>query len=213
MCTHAPPKTVPTLLQPTVRGGLIISWCGMRGIVTLAAALALPDGREGPPVPYRDLLVLTAFCVVVGTLTIQGLTLKPLLRRLDLRDDGPVEREVNAARVGALRAAVASLDAELAPEEAQAQVAALRREYGAALARAGEAPDGHVPEHMPSDAPRRRAVAAARRAISDLRSRGEIGDEAFHRVEEQLDWMELSAGGGGGAGGGADESLTGMRAG
>ena len=61
------------MLRPTVGSGLVISWAGMRGIVSLAAALALPSGF-----PYRNLIVLTAFSVVLGTLIIQGLTLKPL---------------------------------------------------------------------------------------------------------------------------------------
>ena len=63
----------------------------MRGIVSLAAALALPA-----TFPFRDLIVLTAFAVVLGTLVIQGLTLKPLLRALDLHDDDPVGRELGA---------------------------------------------------------------------------------------------------------------------
>ena len=81
------------MLRPTVGSGLIISWSGMRGIVSLAAAMALPSGF-----PYRDLIVLTAFSVVLGTLVIQGLTLKPLLRALNLHDDDPVGREVRVAR-------------------------------------------------------------------------------------------------------------------
>src|SRR5262249_37069925 len=71
---------------PTVRGGLLIAWCGMRGIVPLAAALALPAVAGGKPFPYRDLIVLTAFAVVLGTLVLQGLSLRPLLRALDLQD-------------------------------------------------------------------------------------------------------------------------------
>ena len=78
----------------------------MRGIVSLAAALALPSAF-----PYRDLIVLTAFSVVLGTLVIQGLTLKPLLRALDLHDDDPVGRELRAARERALRAGLASFAA------------------------------------------------------------------------------------------------------
>src|SRR3982074_2783174 len=76
-----------------------ISWAGMRGIVSLAAALALPSAF-----PYRDLIVLTAFSVVLGTLALQGLTLKPLLRALDLHDDHPVRRELIAALQRAPRA-------------------------------------------------------------------------------------------------------------
>src|SRR4051812_32082046 len=71
------------MLQPTVQSGLLVSWCGMRGIVTLAAALALP---EAPAFPYRDLIVLCAFSVVFGTLVLQGFTLRPLLALLHLRD-------------------------------------------------------------------------------------------------------------------------------
>ena len=85
-----PPRPI---LRPTIQSGLMISWAGMRGIVSLAAALALPSGF-----PYRDLIVLTAFSVVLGTLVIHGLTLKPLLRALNLHDDDPVGREVQAAR-------------------------------------------------------------------------------------------------------------------
>jgi len=69
------------MLRPTVGSGLVISWAGMRGVVTLAAALALP-----PQFPARDVIVLTAFSVVLGTLLVQGLTLKTLLRALDLHD-------------------------------------------------------------------------------------------------------------------------------
>jgi monovalent cation/hydrogen antiporter len=103
------------MMAPSVKGGLIIAWCGMRGIVTLAAALALPSGDGGPAFPYRDLIVLVAFCVVLGTLLIQGLTLRPLLDWLDLRDDDPVGREVARARVAAYGAALASLDGEVSP--------------------------------------------------------------------------------------------------
>src|SRR3954465_9446274 len=66
------------MLRATVGSGLVISWAGMRGIVSLAAALGLPAAF-----PFRELIVLTAFAVVVGTLVLQGLTLKPLLRALD----------------------------------------------------------------------------------------------------------------------------------
>ena len=73
--------------RPTVRGGIVVSWCGMRGIVTLAAAFALPESF-----PYRDLMLLTAFAVVLGSLVIQGLTLRPLIAalRLEGREPGDV---------------------------------------------------------------------------------------------------------------------------
>ena len=181
------------LAAPRVRGGLIVSWSGMRGIVTLAAALALPDAF-----PYRDLLVLVAFCVVLGTLVVQGLTLRPLVQRLALTDDHPVEREVSAARAEALRAAMRSLDSETSPELAGV-VTAIRREYASQLERVRASGSAYVPRELPSDGPRRRAVQAARGAVLELRTSGSIGDTAFHQIEEELDWLEMSASGNDGA--------------
>jgi CPA1 family monovalent cation:H+ antiporter len=94
------------MMAPTVKGGLVVAWCGMRGIVTLVAALALPNGDGGPAFPFRDLIVFVAFSVVLGTLLLQGLTLRPLLMKLDLRDDDPVGQEVARARVIAYRASI-----------------------------------------------------------------------------------------------------------
>jgi len=170
------------MLRPTVGSGLVISWAGMRGIVTLAAALALPPGF-----PFRDLILLTAFAVVLGTLTIQGLTLAPLLRALDLQDNDPVGRELGAARERALRAGLASIGAEQSPV-----ADAVREEFSAHLASppadvaAGDARrSAHSEIHG-------RAIQAARQAVLAMRNSGDIGDTAFHRLEEEIDRLELS---------------------
>jgi CPA1 family monovalent cation:H+ antiporter len=170
----------PGMSPPTARGGLVIGWSGMRGIVTLAAAMALPAAF-----PYRDFIQLTAFVVVLGTLVIQGVTLRPLLLLLRLPPDGTVEAEVSAAREGALKAALA----ELAGDETAA-AERLKLEYEDALRRAS---GGCDPRDTPDNALRRRMVTAARAAIEDLRSAGVIGDSAYRRVEEELDWLELSS--------------------
>jgi CPA1 family monovalent cation:H+ antiporter len=166
------------MLRPTVSTGLVISWAGMRGIVSLAAALALPAAF-----PFRDLIVLVAFSVVVGTLVIQGLTLKPLLRFLDLHDDDPVGREVRAAREQAWRAGLASLADDRSPA-----ADAVRHEFTAHLAQDGAAETGHSP-HLDLH---HRALHAARQAVLAMRASQEIGDDAFHRIEEELDWIEMS---------------------
>jgi len=172
-----------------VKGGLVVSWCGMRGIVTLAAAFALPDGSSGGPAfPYRDLILFTAFSVVLGTLLIQGLTLRPLIARLRFDDHDPVGREVGRARTIAYRAALTEIDSD--PSES-AEV--LRLEYMALLSVAGDTPDGETPRELPADPLRRKAIAAARIALNKLRESGAIGDDAYHRLEEEFDWAELSA--------------------
>ena len=171
------------MLRPTPGSGLVISWSGMRGIVSLAAAMALPD-----PFPHRGLIVLTAFAVVLGTLTIQGLTLKALLRALHLHDDDPVGHEVNTARERALRAGLASFENDRSP------VAELvRREFKARLA--NEAPDASAAASARTahSELNRKALRAARQAIFAMRSQDEIGDDAFHRIEEELDWLEMAS--------------------
>lgn len=160
------------MLRPTVGSGLVISWAGMRGIITLAAALALPAAF-----PHRGLIVFVAFSVVLGTLTLQGLTLKPLLRYLDLRDGDPVGQEVEAARQRALQAAQESLAATSSP-----MADLVRREFEVRLG-AGRSEDAEL---------RGQALQKARQTVLEMRNLEEIGDDAFHRVEEELDWLEMA---------------------
>ncbi len=167
---------------PTLKRGFIVSWCGMRGIVTLAAAFALPEWF-----PYRDLILLTAFAVVLGSLVIQGLTLRPLILALNFDDDDPVGREAAHARSIAFRAALEAIETD--PSE-EAEI--LRLEYRAVLLRA-ETDGGLSSRELPADPLRRRAIAAARQALLGLRRTEAIGDDAFHLVEEELDRAELSA--------------------
>jgi CPA1 family monovalent cation:H+ antiporter len=162
--------------RPSFRGALIVSWSGMRGIVSLAAALALPLQINGNPFPYRELIVLTSSFVVLGTLIVQGLTLGPLLGVLDLQDDKVVEREVEAARARALAAALATFDGE-GSEDAHAA----RHEF---MSHMRNAAGDHDRLHQ-------RAVAAARQVVLDMRAADEIGDAAFHELEEELDWIEM----------------------
>lgn len=169
-----------SMSPPTVQSGLVIGWSGMRGIVTLAAALALPESF-----PYRDFIELAAFGVVLGTLLLQGLTLRPLLAGLKMREDDPVEAELRLARTEALKATMAVLQADGGPE-----AAILRQEYETAL-RQVEA--GANPRASTENALRRRAVEASRRAILKLRKDGTIGEDAYRRLEEEFDWLELSA--------------------
>jgi monovalent cation/hydrogen antiporter len=172
------------LLRPTVGSGLVIAWAGMRGIVSLAAALALPAGF-----PFRDLIVLTAFSVVLGTLVIQGLTLKPLLRALDLHDDDPVGRELTAARDRALRAGLESFERDRSPV-----ADAVRHEFAAHLTSSATNP-GAENIRTAHSALHRGALQAARQAVLAMRTSDEIGDDAFHQIEEELDWLEMAGGG------------------
>jgi Na+/H+ antiporter len=179
------------------RSALVVGWCGMRGTVTIAAALALPTGF-----PYRDLIIVSAFGVVLGTLVLQGLTLRPLLLALRLEDDGTVDREVRLARVETLRAALAG--AAACPEAETAEL--VRHRYQLQLRRAEQELKGDGDRQRATPAPAavevavdvdgdaavvRAATEAQRRSLVALRADGTIGDAAFQRVEEELDWAEL----------------------
>jgi len=171
----------------SARSAAAISWCGMRGTVTVAAALALPV-----TFPHRDLLLFTAFAVVLITLVVQGATLSPLMRALRLEDDGTVEREVRLAQAETALAALATLEQAGSDE----LVAVLARKYrsrlspGGADSSADAMPNNDLLAYANS---LREAQAAERRALLDLRAHGVIGDDAFHEVEEQLDRAELHA--------------------
>ena len=163
------------------RGSVIVAWSGMRGLVTLATAFALPTEFPG-----RDLIVLCAFCVVLGTLVIQGLTLRPLLLWLRLPDDGAVEREISRARVAIMQAALDSLDGDTS------RAANTIREQYAAARKVAE--DQHEPQAATKyDRLRLRAIRAQREALNKMRARGQVSDQAFYRLQEELDWSELDA--------------------
>src|SRR5262249_15939046 len=140
-----PPRDFPV---PTVQGGIVVSWCGMRGIVTLAAAFALPENF-----PSRDIILFAAFAVVLGTLIVQGLTLRPLILSLGLKDEeDPVAAEAPRARAIAYRAALEEIDGDPS-EEAEL----LRLEYRGLLSRAENDPSGGIAlAGLPADPLRRR---------------------------------------------------------
>jgi Na+/H+ antiporter len=175
-------------MMPTYGNAILASWCGMRGIVTIAAALALPGGPAG--FPHRDIVVFSAYCVVLTTLVLQGMTLRPLMSRLKLHDDGSVDREIGLARAETARAALNALE-ENGVASHSADV--LRGEYRARLLTGESEAGGTAPEDAGLPALQRHAVMAQRRALRDLRARQLIGDDAFHVVEEEIDLLDLTA--------------------
>ena len=162
---------------PTAPIGVLVSWCGMRGLVTLATALALPDDF-----PSRDVIVLSAFSVVLGTLILQGFTIRPLIAALRIAPDTSLDDEVCETRIAMLDAALMELR-EVSGEGA----AALRAEYSAARA-------GSTDRSQPNteyDGMRRQVIAAERRLLAEWRRSGRIQDDAYHLLEDELDRAEL----------------------
>jgi CPA1 family monovalent cation:H+ antiporter len=171
------PGMWPGADRPTLAGSTVMSWCGMRGIVTLAAAYALPAGF-----PHRSLILLCAFCVVVGTLVLQGLTLRPLIHMLKLADDGSVDAEVQLAHRRLEQIAQDILDGD---NSEMAQV--LRDEFVPARDEGSEQSRSEARNKL-----RAAILAAQRDELVRLRADAEIGDDAFHAIEERLDRSEVS---------------------
>ncbi len=170
----------PGQFVPTVAGSLVVGWAGMRGIVTLATAYALPNAF-----PHRDLALLCAFTVVVGTLVLQGVTLRPLIQLLGLTGDGTVEREVRGAQDMLALVALEILEAD-----GSATARALRDEFLTTELIDDDGP--HATGRSARNHLRARIIAAQRDALVKLRDTADIGDDAFHRIEEHLDRSELA---------------------
>lgn len=179
----------------------LISWTGMRGIVTLAAALALPvTTAAGAPFPFRAEIVLISFAVILVTLVGQGLSLPPLIRLLPhMEDDHADEEEERLAREHASTAALSRLDALNGEEWPRAeQMDRLRVHYGRRIGRfAAEAgPDEECATEVSAAFRRLRheTLSAERLALIELRNAGTISDEVLHRLEHELDVEALRVG-------------------
>jgi CPA1 family monovalent cation:H+ antiporter len=201
-----PAASLPRLVSPRLRARdpypgwrqvAIVAWIGMRGGLSLAAALALPFPLTGGvPFPQRDLVIFFTFGVILVTLVGQGLSLGPLIRLLGVKRDSSLEREHALAHLEAARAALARLD-ELAGEEQipQETLAKLRSHYsgklqalmGAVDGAGDERFDGHEPSHQQLQ---REVLFAERAAVISLRDQGRIDDETLRLVERELDLEE-----------------------
>jgi Na+/H+ antiporter len=177
------------------RERVLVGWSGMRGAVSLAAALALP--LDTGAFPERDLILLITFVVIVVTLVGQGLTLPAVIRGLRLRDDGSDEVEEVRGRIEAAQAALIRLE-ELAEVEwtRDATVELVRRLYEYRqrrfAVRAGDIDDEDGIEESSAAYQRlmHELYAAQRAMLVQMRNRGEISNDVMHRIERDLDLEE-----------------------
>jgi CPA1 family monovalent cation:H+ antiporter len=176
------------------RGAVFVSWAGMRGAVSLAAALALPlETDAGDPFPGRDLILFLTFSVILATLVAMGLTMPFVIRALGLEDDGVEAREDAEARIHAAEAALVRLE-ELVTEEwvredtAERVRGAYRFRTSRFQARLDDGDDGSI-EMRSQDYQRlrRELLDAERSALVELRRTGVISNDVWLRVGRDLD--------------------------
>jgi monovalent cation/hydrogen antiporter len=174
----------------------LIAWTGMRGADSLAGALAIPFLLpNGEPFPGRDLILLLTFCVIFGTLIVQGLTLKPLVRRLRIVDDHVAEKEERLARLKANEAALARIEDLGSSGQARPEsVERLRSEYADRIRQLSK--DTSHEESL-----RRlyskdfqqlacEALDTERETVIALRNQESINDEVLRRIQHDIDLAE-----------------------
>jgi Na+/H+ antiporter len=178
----------------------IVAWTGMRGVVSLAAALAIPltaDGTpDGPPFPDRDLILFLTFIVILATLIVQGLSLPLLIRRLGVKDDGAMEKEEREARLAANQTALARLNeiGERDPAKTDA-LQRLRVEYEDHIRQVVGAEPGSAGKPLrrfSSEFERlsHEALQVERQTIIKLRNEDAISDDVLRRIQLDIDLAE-----------------------
>jgi monovalent cation/hydrogen antiporter len=184
--------------SPPWQAVTVLGWSGMRGIISLAAALALPYSLGDVAFPERNVTIFFTFCVIFATLVLQGLTLGPLIERLGITETSKARQLESALRVRALEAGVTRLRevAARSSDGADADIAdRILEEYDQrieVLQGRGHEEDGS-PER-PAETNRRlekEALDAERRAIMTMRHAGEIPDDIYRSIEYDLDLAAL----------------------
>src|SRR5215216_820762 len=182
--------------SPPWRSVSVIAWTGMRGVISLAAALALPlQTASGLQFPDRDLIIFLTFCVILATLVVQGLSLPVLIRALGLEDDHIGDKEETHGRIQIAEAAIERLD-ELKDEAwlREDTTERVRRLYSYRRNRFASHFDGDPDGVEERSAAYQRLMiellGAQRLRLVTMRDEGSIGDEVMHRIERDLDLEE-----------------------
>lgn len=198
---------LPRLLSPRLRERdpsppwqypAFISWAGMRGAVSLAAALSLPLTTDvGDPFPARDLILFLTFCVIVATLVGQGLTMPLVIRALGLQSDHLAAAEEAQARIRAAEAALARLeellDEDWVPHDTAERLRGLYAfRHGRYTARhLGDDESAHEEQQAAYQRLRRELIEAEREVLHELRREGAITEHVAQRVVRDLDLEDL----------------------
>src|SRR4051812_1046782 len=183
---------------PPARHIFVVGWTGMRGVVSLAAAIALPQAlSDGTPFPQRNMIIFLAFSVILVTLVLQGLTLPSLIRALGVAgtsDEHPEEREARRTILQAALDQVEKSKEKVGPASAEIYDD-LAQHYRSRLTTLEENTDGGKDPTSPDFYSRylevsRELLRVERQTAIQLRNRGRIGDDLLRQIEHELDLSE-----------------------
>jgi CPA1 family monovalent cation:H+ antiporter len=173
----------------------LIAWTGLRGADSLAGALAIPFVlANGEPFPGRDLILLLTFCVIFGTLIVQGLTIRPLVGWLGIIDDHAIEKEERLARLRANEAALARIEDIGSSGRARPEsIERLRSEYADRIRQLSKESKEEGVRHLYSrdfEELAREALETERDTVITLRNEESINDEVLRRIQHDIDLAE-----------------------
>ena len=181
----------------SAEGRLVLAWSGMRGAVSLAAALAIPlETHAGEPFPERNLLIFLTFAVIFSTLVLQGLSLPAVIKKVGMGEDDAEEQEELRARLTAAHAALERLDGlaeeEWTRDDTIERMRALYEYRGRRFAaRAGKIEDDDYEDRSLAYQQTLQAVLSAQReALVELRNEGAISNQVMNRVVREIDLEE-----------------------
>jgi NhaP-type Na+/H+ or K+/H+ antiporter len=200
--TYLPRWLIPVLRRndpaPGWRLPAVLAWTGIRGGISLTAALAIPLTAQGAAFPQRDLILFLTFSVILTTLVLQGLSLPPLIKVLGISDDSRTENEETRARLTVAQTArewlegIGEDDDSVSPD----LLVSLRGHYESQIERyqaridAADSQVGLEQSRQSSLSLKRDIIAAQRDALIHLRDQGDISDDILHRIENDLDLEE-----------------------
>lgn len=185
---------------PSAKSLFLASWCGMRGAISMAAAMSVPVLINSKPFPGRDELLICTFCVIIGTLVVQGLTLHPLIRWVGITGDANAGEEERLTRISMMQAALSKLDQIKAETQVDPDaITHVEATYMERLRLLISPPAPVKRCHELTDATGSlfavefETLLSERNRLLELRDSGDINDLTHIRLQEELDMIEMRA--------------------
>jgi len=186
-------KVRETEPETNIRLVTIVAWSGMRGVVSLAAALALPLMIEGSkPFPNRDLIIFLTFCVIFSTLVLQGLTLRPLIKWMGVKTDGSEHEHEQKARMQIASSVIEHIEENLSLGMSDEVLNQIKSKYEMRIERLRpeQARKMNSEQIEQFHQLQKDLLQIERKMVIDLRRKGAIGDEVLRKIEYELDLEE-----------------------
>ena len=173
----------------------LVSWSGMRGVVSLAAAMALPlTLANGELFANRNLIIFLTFCVIFSTLVIQGLSLRPLIRLLKVKSDNREHEQEQATRVQIAGKIIEKIEEDYSLRLSDEVLNQVKTKYEIRIQRLrNDQAEGKLKEEQIAEfhAVQQELISTERNFIIQMRKQGKISDEVLRKIEYELDLEEV----------------------